>query len=98
MTVRGGVTAEGRLSFWDYRVYFAGERGAAHFYDIPHHRTLAHSSKLDAPTGVHPSLPAWRAAGEQHQPLRPRVPHPVVAAQAGVDPVEFGAEPKDPPG
>jgi hypothetical protein len=29
------------IAFWDYKVYCAGERGAAQFYNIPHHRTVS---------------------------------------------------------
>ena len=39
--VKAGVDESGRIAFWDYGVYFAGERGAQHYYDIPHHRTIS---------------------------------------------------------
>ena len=88
--VRGGVTGEGRLSLWDYRVYFAGERGAAHFYDIPHHRTLAHNSSWTAPSGAHPfATGAWRAPGNNTNSYARECHIQLLAAQAGVDPVEF---------
>ena len=31
--IRSGVTEKGNICFWDYHVYFAGERGAQAFYD-----------------------------------------------------------------
>ena len=30
--IKSGITDKGRISFWDYHVYFAGERGAQQFY------------------------------------------------------------------
>ncbi|MFQ6115486.1 MAG: molybdopterin cofactor-binding domain-containing protein, partial [bacterium] len=42
--IRSGITDNGGITFWDYHVYFAGERGSQHFYDIPHHSTIAHGS------------------------------------------------------
>src|SRR5262249_12391139 len=48
VNVRSGVAADGRLLLWDYQVFWAGERGAAQFYDIPHHRTRSRGSGFDA--------------------------------------------------
>src|SRR5262249_38605468 len=42
--VKSGVGADGRLALWDYQVFFAGDRGAAHFYTIPNHRTVSRGS------------------------------------------------------
>lgn len=36
--IKSGITNNGIMSVWDYRVYFAGERGSQHFYAILHHR------------------------------------------------------------
>ena len=36
--IRSGIDGAGRMSFWDYHVYFAGQRGCQNFYEIPHHR------------------------------------------------------------
>src|SRR5262249_42002679 len=46
--IRSAVGPDGRLALWDYLVFAAGERGAAHFYDIPNHRTVAPGAGHDA--------------------------------------------------
>ena len=88
--IRGGVNAEGRLSLWDYGVYFAGERGAAQFYDIPAHRTLAYNDGWVGGTGTHPFLTgAWRAPGNNTNSYARECHIQLLAARAGADPVEF---------
>jgi nicotinate dehydrogenase subunit B len=88
--IRGGVSAEGRLSLWDYHVYFAGERGSAQFYDIPAHRTLAHNAGWVGAAGSHPfATGAWRAPGNNTNTYARECHIQLLAAQAGVDPVEF---------
>jgi len=37
--IKSGVTEMGKIALWDYKVYFAGQRGSKLFYDVPHHRT-----------------------------------------------------------
>ena len=36
-----GIDGSGRISLWDYNVYFAGEGGSETLYDVPHSRTTA---------------------------------------------------------
>lgn len=33
--IKSGINEKGRIVLWDYKVYFAGSRGAGQFYDIP---------------------------------------------------------------
>ena len=42
--IKSGLDKNGRMAFWDYHVYFAGERGAQHFYSIPNSATVTHGS------------------------------------------------------
>ena len=64
--VESGMQNTGNISFWDYEVYFAGDRGASQFYQIPHHRTvstgLSHRRGWQGMPGAHPfNTGAWRA-------------------------------------
>ena len=34
--IKSGIDQAGKLSLWDYSVYFAGSRSAEQFYDVPH--------------------------------------------------------------
>jgi len=87
--IKAGLGAPGRIGFWDYRVYFAGERGAAQFYQIPHHRTQTHGS-LWGGGGPHPfATGAWRAPGNNTNTFARESHIDLLAARAGLDPLEF---------
>jgi CO/xanthine dehydrogenase Mo-binding subunit len=88
--IKAGVTESGLISFWDYGVYFAGGRGAEHFYDIPHHRTVTYGSGWTAPAGAHPfATGPWRAPSNNTNTFARESHIDMLAAKAGVDPVEF---------
>ena len=88
--IRSGVTGQGRISFWDYNVYFAGERGAPHFYEIPNHRTTAYNAGWVGAEGAHPfATGAWRAPGNNTNSFARESQIDIMAAKAGIDPVEF---------
>ncbi|MFA9454664.1 MAG: molybdopterin cofactor-binding domain-containing protein, partial [Candidatus Aminicenantaceae bacterium] len=88
--IKGGIGDSGRISLWDYAVYFAGQRGAAHYYDIPHHRTTAFGSGWIGPPGSHPfATGAWRAPSNNTNTFARESHIDVLAAAAGVDPLEF---------
>ncbi len=91
MKIRAGYDAAGKIVTWVYRVYAAGDRGAAHFYDIPHHRTLVHGGWSGGGTpGYHPfAIGPWRAPGASTNAFARESHIDVMAAKAGVDPVEF---------
>jgi CO/xanthine dehydrogenase Mo-binding subunit len=88
--IKAGVTKSGSIMFWDYGVYFAGERGSQQFYDIPSHRTMAYGSGWTAPPGAHPfATGPWRAPGNNTNTFARESHIDTLAARAGVDPVEF---------
>jgi len=88
--IRSGITKTGTPAFWDYRVFFAGARGSALHYDIPHHKTVAHSRGWNGPPGSHPfRTGAWRAPGANTNVFAREQHIDIMAAKAGVDPLEF---------
>ena len=88
--IQAGVTESGLISFWDYGVYYAGERGAAQFYNIPHHRTVIYGSGWTAVPGSHPfSTGPWRAPGNNTNTFARESHIDMLAAKVGMDPVEF---------
>lgn len=88
--IRSGLTGDGAPAFWDYRVYFAGARGSAQPYDIPNHRTVAHDRGWTGPPGTHPfATGAWRAPGANTNVFAREQQIDIMAAKAGVDPLEF---------
>lgn len=88
--IQSGVGSDGKIGFWDYHVYFAGDRGAEHFYDIPNHSTTVHSSAWGAAAGSHPfATGAWRAPGNNTNTFARESQIDIMASEAGKDPFEF---------
>lgn len=88
--IKAGVTDSGQISLWDYGVYFAGERGSQHFYDIPHHRTTAYGSGWRGASGSHPfATGAWRAPSNNTNTFARESHIDILATEAGMDPLEF---------
>ena len=88
--IRAGLTASKRIALWDYMVHCAGERGAAHFYDIPHHKTAWSGGWSGNSGALHPfAVGPWRAPGASSNAFGRESHIDVLAAKAGVDPVEF---------
>jgi nicotinate dehydrogenase subunit B len=88
--IKAGVTKGGLLTYWDYGVYFAGSRGSEQFYNIPNHRTMAFGSGWRAPQGAHPfATGPWRAPANNSNTHARESHIDMLAAKAGVDPIEF---------
>ncbi len=88
--IKSGITNKNNISFWDYHVYFAGQRGSEHFYDIPHHSTIAHGSGWRGTPGSHPfATGAWRAPANNTNTFARESHIDIMAAKAGIDPYEF---------
>jgi isoquinoline 1-oxidoreductase len=88
--IKSGITDAGRISLWDYHVYFAGERGAPQFYTIPHQSTVVHNSGWVGPPGSHPfATGPWRAPGNNTNTFARESQIDVMATKAGMDPLEF---------
>lgn len=88
--VRSGIDRAGRVTFWDYEVLFAGQRGAAQFYDIAHHRTMVRPRGWSGSRGAHPfATGAWRAPANNTNTFARESQIDAMAAAAGADPIEF---------
>jgi len=88
--IKSGLSGSGGIVFWDYRVYFAGDRGAQQFYDVPHHRTAVHGSNWRGAPGSHPfATGPWRAPANNTNTFARESQIDIMAAKAGMDPLEF---------
>jgi isoquinoline 1-oxidoreductase len=90
--VVSGMDAAGRITLWDYDVYAAGPRGAEVFYDIPNRRVRAfgESGYGGATEHYHPfATGPWRAPGANTNRFAAESHIDVMAAAAGMDPLEF---------
>ena len=86
LTIKSGLDAARKIVFWDYSVAGAGGRGAAQFYDIPHHRTQVRGNAA----GLHPfATGPWRAPGANANAFARESQIDIMAARVGMDPVEF---------
>ncbi len=87
--VNSATRQDGKITHWDYGVYFAGQRGAQHFYDIPNSKTIAFNAGWQAP-GVHPfGTGAWRAPSNNTNTFARESQINIMAAKIGMDPVDF---------
>jgi isoquinoline 1-oxidoreductase len=90
--IRSGLDASGRMTLWDYKVYFAGRRGCENFYTIPHHREAAHGEwRIEA--GIHPfAVGPWRAPAANTNVYARDLHLHLMASMAGRDPLAFRLE------
>jgi nicotinate dehydrogenase subunit B len=89
--IRSGLTNAGKLTFWDFHVFCAGDRESKQFYDIPNHRTLSSGGWGGGnPPGLHPfAVGPWRGPSVNTNTFARESHIDLLAAKAGVDPLEF---------
>ena len=87
--IKSGITEEGKINLWDYHVYYAGERGSKQFYDIPNHRTVAYSPASGKKSAHAFATGPWRAPGANSNTFARESQIDIMAAKAGIDPLEF---------
>ncbi len=88
--IKSGLTAKGRIGFWDYHVYFAGQRGGGQFYAIPHYSVIAYDMRGEGRRSPHPfGTGQWRAPGNNTNTFGRECHIDSLAAMAGIDPLEF---------
>ena len=87
--IKSGIDNSGLIKLWDYHVYYAGTRGSDTIYDVPNAKTTDYSRNKDAPP-VHPfSTGPWRAPNNSTNTFAREVQIDIMAAAAGIDPLEF---------
>jgi len=83
--VRSGIDGGGKVQLWDYHVYMAGTRGSEVLYDVPNAAVVSHSAR-----DVHPfATGPWRAPGANTNTFARESQIDIMAADAGIDPMEF---------
>lgn len=89
INLNSGMDSNGRITMWDFNVYYAGSRGSDTFYDVPHRRTMAFDEG-DSSRRVHPFYTGpWRAPANGNNTLARESQVDIMAAVAGIDPLEF---------
>ena len=88
--IESAINPEGTITLWDYNVYAAGDRGTALFYDIPNASIRVYGSWSGDGGGMHPfAVGPWRAPGANMNVFAGESQIDVMAAAAGIDPLEF---------
>ena len=88
--IKSGLDGSNNIVFWEYDVYMAGNRCAEVLYDIPHHLVKVHGEWMRPPEGAHPfGVGPWRAPGAGNNIHAKELQMNIMAAKAGIDPLEF---------
>jgi len=88
--IKSGVDSAGRICLWDYHVYFAGNRSAEQFYDVPNNLISTYGSMMGGAAGIHPfATGTWRAPGANINVFARESHIDIMAAKLKVDPLEF---------
>jgi nicotinate dehydrogenase subunit B len=88
--IKSGVDANGKICLWDYQVYFAGNRSAEQFYDVPNNLMRTYGNSMMDTSGAHLfSIGAWRAPGANINVFARESQIDIMAAKLKMDPLEF---------
>jgi isoquinoline 1-oxidoreductase len=91
--IKSGLNSSGRITFWDYNVYFAGMRGSKQFYEIPNHQEKVYGRWRGSAGRYHPfGIGPWRAPANNTNVYARDLHLNLMAARAGADPLEFRLE------
>jgi nicotinate dehydrogenase subunit B len=83
--IKSGLNANGRITFWECDVLFAGSRSSEPIYSIPHY-----SVKMRSSGNVHPfATGAWRGPGSNTNVFAMESFTEILARAAGIDPLNF---------
>jgi isoquinoline 1-oxidoreductase len=87
--IKSGIDKSGLIKFWDYNLYYSGARGSDTLYDVPNSKTTHYEQKRGG-SPVHPfGTGAWRAPNNNANTFAREVQIDIMAAAAGMDPLEF---------
>jgi nicotinate dehydrogenase subunit B len=88
--ITSAVDGDGKITLWDYDVYFAGDRAAELFYDIPNVRMRVFGGWRGAGADAHRfGVGPWRAPGANMNVFARESHVDVMVAALDADPVEF---------
>jgi isoquinoline 1-oxidoreductase len=88
--LHSALDASAKISLWDYHSIAAGGRGAELFYDVPNVSIRTSGSWMGGGGGMHLfSVGPWRGPGANMNIFAKESQVDIMAAHAGVDPVEL---------
>jgi nicotinate dehydrogenase subunit B len=91
--IKSGVDSAGKIVLWDYNVYYAGDRGAEQYYDVPNNLIRTYGSAMGGMMGGSSPHPfptgTWRAPGANLNIFAKESHIDIMAAKCKMDPLEF---------
>jgi isoquinoline 1-oxidoreductase len=88
--VVSGMDGDGKITLWDYQVWGAGSRAAEVFYDVPNKSVKVYGGWMGGAGGMNPfAVGPWRAPGANTNRFAGEQQVDIMAAAAGIDPLEF---------
>ena len=88
--IKSGLDSGGNLSLWAYDVYYAGDRSAEMFYDVPNKAQRVYGSYMSFGPSAHPfPTGTWRAPGANLNVFARESQIDIMAAKLKMDPLEF---------
>ena len=88
--IKSGLNSSGRITLWDYNVYYAGTRGSKQFYEIPHHQETVYGRWRGLARRYHPfAVGPWRAPANNTNTYARDLHLNLMASKAGADPLQF---------
>lgn len=90
VNITSAVDDEAKITLWDYDVYFAGDRGAELYYDVPNVRMRVAGGWRGPGAERHRfAVGPWRAPGANMNVWARESQIDTMAAAVGIDPLEF---------
>jgi nicotinate dehydrogenase subunit B len=89
VNIKSGINASGKIVSWDYSIYGMGGRGSDMFFDVPNHRTTNYRELRGGERMHDLGTGAWRAPDNNTNSFARESHMDVMAAKAGMDPLEF---------
>lgn len=87
--VKSGIDKSGMITFWDYNLFYSGSRGSDTIYNVANSKTTHYTEKRGTPP-IHPfGTGAWRAPNNNTNTFARECQIDIMAAAAGIDPLEF---------
>lgn len=89
VNIKSGIDASGKILSWDYQIYGMGGRGSDMFFDSPNHRTTVYRDLKGGERMHDLNTGPWRAPDNNTNSFARESHMDVMAAKAGMDPLEF---------
>jgi len=87
--ITSGIDKTGKITMWDFSVFFSEARGSETTYDVPHSRTIAYSQRENEPQVHIFTIGPWRAPGNNMNTYARELQISLMASKSGIDPLEF---------